>query len=116
MLGRPGFVMPQDQHGRWYNTLAPAGGTLTIATSAVANGFYLPGDIVNMLDENVILRITTKRDHYIRFTTEGPPAATSSDMLFLAGTESMQLPIGTNFVSGITVDGSAGTLSITVMT
>lgn len=114
MQGRPGFWMPQDEHGRWYDTLAPAGGTLTIATSGTPNGNYMPGDKALILEECVILRITANKNHYIRFTLAGPPAADNSDIWFLAGTEPFQLPVGTNFVSAITEDGSVGQLSITV--
>ena len=114
MQGRPGFWMPQDQHGRWYNTLAPHGGTLTIATSGTANGNYIPGESVQKLDECVILRITANKNHYMRFTVGGPPAATNADIWFLAGTEGFQLPVGTNFISAITEDGTAGQFSVTV--
>ena len=115
MNGRPGFVMPQDIHGRWMNTLAP-GATLSVATSAVANGFYIPGDIVDILEKSIILRISATVDPYLNFTLEGPPAADSGDILFLAGTEDRQLPVGMNHISGVTEGGGAGILSVTVLT
>ncbi len=63
-----------------------------------------------------MLRISSTVDVRIRFSANEADAATSADMLFLAGSEAMPLPFATNFINAVANDGaSSGSLSITVL-
>jgi len=111
----PNFEMPVDRHGRVPDALAPEGGTVIIAVSAVANGSYLPGDRDDILTRPTIIRIAASKDVRIRFS-HGISSADATDMLFQAGTETERLPRNTNHVSAITDNpAESGTLCITIM-
>ena len=110
-----GFEVAVDKFGHHGGDLSPSGGTLNIATSNVANGGYLPGDLTAIETTLTIIRITATKDVYLRFSNNGT-SATSSDILFLAGTERMQLPEGDSYVSAITRDAAeTGILSVTIV-
>jgi len=111
----PGFEIAADVHGRDAGGMEPSGGTLTIDISSVSNGGWLPGDRDDIQEKIQMLRITATKNCWIAFD-DAAASATSSDVLFLAGTESMKLPYGTGYVSSITFDpAETGKLSITVM-
>lgn len=110
----PGFEIAADVHGRDAAGLA-VGALLNVNVSAVSNGGFLPGDRDTVLEQLWMIRIAATVDCYIKFT-EGAGTATSSDMLFQAGTESQKLPPGTNYVSAITVAGGAGKLQVAFLT
>ncbi len=109
------FVVPTDAFGRAVEALAPSGGTVEIASSNVAAGSYLPGNRDEILVKHTVLRVTCTKDTYLRFST-GPGTAVAGDPYFIAGTENMKLPLGTNYVSVLTAKaGESGIASFSVM-
>lgn len=110
----PSFQFLADRYGRHPNALRPSGGTINIVTGGTSSGDYLPGDRIDLLTRPTVLRIAATKDSRIRFT-EDAGSADATDILFQAGTEAVPLPTGTNYISAITDDGSAGKLCVTVL-
>lgn len=109
-----GFELHADKHGRPPQVLAPSGGTLTVAIGAASAGGFLPGDRRAIKEKSRVIRVTATKDCYLEFG-DGSATATSSSMIFQQGTEAMRLPDNTNYAAAMTLDGSSGALSITVM-
>jgi hypothetical protein len=109
------FLMPVDRHGRSPDALPPGGGTVTISiNNSGSTGDYIPGNADVMRETDVILRVTATEDSYVAFG-ENTATANSSSMIFLKGTESMQLPSGCNYVAGRSISESSALLSVTVL-
>lgn len=111
----PAFEIAADKHGRDVGGLGASGGKLTVDISSVSNGDYLPGTRDDVKEKLWMIRIVATKDCWMRFSL-GPDTAIVGDMLFQAGTEEQKLPLGTNYVSAITVDPAAtGKLQIAFM-
>ena len=111
----PSLVFKPDKYGRHSDSLALTGGTLNVSVSGTSNGDYIPGSRLENLTRPTMLRISATLDVRVKFSADGASAATSGDILFLAGTEGMPLPTGCNYVNVIANDGvSTGSFSVTV--
>ncbi len=108
------FTMPVDIHGRSPDALPPGGGTVTITiNNSGTTGEKLPGNQTAMLSRDTIVRVTCTEDSYVTFGA-GSATADTSSMVFLKGTESLQLPPGTNYVAGRSISEASGLLSVTI--
>lgn len=108
------FRMPVDRHGRSPDALPPGGGTVTITiNNSGTTGERLPGNQAAMLERDTIVRVTCTEDSYVAFG-ENTATANSSSMVFLKGTESLQLPPGCNYVAGRSISEASGLLSVTI--
>lgn len=116
MAGAPQFEVAADKYGRDQGGLSPTGVRLTISTSAVAAGGFIPGDREDIKDKLWMMRLTATKDVYLKFSN-GAADATSADILFQAGTEAQKWPPGCNYASAITVNpADTGLLQIQFMT
>lgn len=108
-----GFELPTDKYGNAAQALSLKDGSTLHLTVGGTNQTALIPAVQAEPKRLWICQIASEKNVYIKFGAGTTAVATAADPIFMAGTQPVNLPLGTRSVGVLSVDASPGFFCIT---